>query len=152
LSAIDCLAVDAPSGVAEQPMSAQATRLGAVNRVKYCQQHYEADYYLAMEGGVDMTQDGPVTFAYVVIANKQQMAVGRSASLPLPKKVYRALQQGDELGPVMDRLFNTTNIKQRGGAIGLLTGGHANREGNYTQALILALAPFLQPQLYAEDE
>lgn len=152
VSAIDCLAVDAPSGVAAQPLSAELTRLGAVNRIKYCQQHYEADYYLAMEGGVDTTIDGPVTFAYVVIANKQQMSVGRSASLPLPKKVYRALQQGDELGPVMDRLFNTTNIKQRGGAIGLLTGGQANREGNYTQALILALAPFLHPELYAQDE
>ena len=152
LSSVACEAVEAPSGVAEQPMTNTDTRLGAVNRVKYCQRHYEADYYLAMEGGVDMTEDGPVTFAYVVIANKQKMSVGRSAALPLPLKVYRSLQQGAELGPVMDSLFNTTNIKQRGGAIGLLTRGQATREGNYTQALILALAPFLHQELYAEDK
>ncbi|KXI29686.1 inosine/xanthosine triphosphatase [Paraglaciecola hydrolytica] len=149
---VACVTVDAPSGVAEQPMSAEATRLGAINRLKYCQQYYQADYYVAIEGGVDMTQDGPVTFAYVVIANNQHMSIGRSATLPLPLKVYRALQQGAELGPLMDSLFNTVNIKQRGGAIGLLTRGQANREGNYTQALILALAPFLHPDLYAQDE
>jgi inosine/xanthosine triphosphatase len=152
LSSVECVAVNAPSGVAEQPMSSEATRLGAINRVKYCQQHYQADYYLAMEGGVDELQDGPVTFAYVVIANQHLMSVGRSATLPLPPKVYRALQQGAELGPLMDSLFNTTNIKQRGGAIGLLTCGLADREGNYTQALILALARFLHPDLYANDE
>jgi len=152
LNSIECVAVNAPSGVADQPMSSEETRLGAINRVKYCQQHYQADYYLAMEGGVDESQDGPVTFAYVVIADQQLMSVGRSATLPLPPKVYRELQQGAELGPLMDSLFNTTNIKQRGGAIGLLTRGLADREGNYTQALILALARFLHPDLYADDE
>ena len=152
LSEVECIGVEAPSGVAEQPMSSQATRLGAINRVRYCQQYCHADYYLAMEGGVDELEDGPVTFAYVVIADKQQMSVGRSATLPLPNKVYRALQKGAELGPLMDSLFHTSNIKQRGGAIGLLTRGLANREGNYTQALILALARFLHPELYADEE
>jgi non-canonical (house-cleaning) NTP pyrophosphatase len=74
--------------------------------------------------------------------------VFRSAILPLPKSVYRALEQGEELGTVMDQLFNTENIKQKGGAIGLLTNGRATRESNYTHALTLALAPFLHPELY----
>jgi inosine/xanthosine triphosphatase len=145
-----CIGVDAPSDVAEQPMSASETRIGAINRVKYCQSLYDADYYVAMEGGVDKLEDGPVTFAYVVVANKQQLSVGRSAMLPLPNVIYKALQQGEELGPVMDRVFNTDNIKQKGGAIGLLTRGLATREGNYTQALILALAPFLHQTLFAQ--
>ncbi|MGL5390648.1 MAG: DUF84 family protein, partial [Shewanella sp.] len=57
-------------------------------------------------------------------------------------------QGGEELGHVMDRLFNTVNIKQKGGAIGLLTHGHATRESIYTQAMILAMAPLLNPQFY----
>ena len=151
LADVECIMLAAPSGVAEQPMTAAETRLGAINRVKYCQQQHKADYYLAMEGGVDEFDEGPATFAYVVIANQEQMSVGRSASLPLPPQVFRALQQGAELGPLMDSLFKTTNIKQRGGAIGLLTHGLASRESNYTQALILALAPFLNKDLYQQQ-
>lgn len=146
---IECLGIDAPSGVSEQPMSAEETRQGAINRVNYCQQHFQADYYVAIEGGVDMTIDGPVTFAYVVVKNLQHLSVGRGATLPLPNQVYQRLVAGEELGPVMDGLFNTINVKQKGGAIGLLTGGLATREGNYTQALILTLAPFLHSGLFA---
>ena len=62
--------------------------------------------------------------------------------------MYQALLAGEELGHVMDRLFNTNNIKQKGGAIGLLTNGHETRESNYTQALILAMAPFIHPELF----
>jgi len=52
-SQIETLSMDAPSGVPAQPMTDSDTRQGAVNRVNYCQRHTEADYYFAMEGGVD---------------------------------------------------------------------------------------------------
>jgi inosine/xanthosine triphosphatase len=138
----------APSQVADQPMTSDETREGAQNRVHYCQQHNVADYFVAIEGGVDLFTYGPSTFAYVVVADHQRVSVGRSADLPLPHSIYKALLEGQELGDVMDGLFNTENIKQKGGAIGLLTNGHASRESNYTQATILALSPFLHPQLY----
>jgi inosine/xanthosine triphosphatase len=149
-SIVECEGMHAPSNVSEQPMTASETRKGAINRVSYCQQHSNADFCIAVEGGVDLLEDGPVTFAYVVIANSEQQSVGRSATLPLPMPVYQALLAGEELGPVMDRLFNTVNIKQKGGAIGLLTHGNATREGDYTQALIMAMAPFLHAELYAK--
>ncbi len=140
--------VDAPSHVADQPFGDDETRLGALNRVAYCQAHHSADYYAAMEGGAAMTQDGPVTFAYVVIANHTTQSVGRSAQLPLPQRFYDTLLAGDELGNVMDAAFNTHNVKQQGGAIGLLTN-HATTRGNtYTQALILAMAKLLHSDLY----
>jgi inosine/xanthosine triphosphatase len=145
---IQCEAASAPSGVADQPMTSQATREGAISRVKYCQQHFDADFYLAIEGGVDYFDDGPATFAYIAIANKQTLSVGRSANLPLPKVIYQSLKNGDELGHVMDRLFKTDNVKQKQGAIGLLTNGQATRESIYTQAVILAIAPFLHTDLY----
>ncbi|MDF0533177.1 inosine/xanthosine triphosphatase [Shewanella sp. A32] len=143
-----CEGVKAPSGVADQPMTDEATRQGAINRVKWCQQQTTADYYLAMEGGVDLIADHAYTYAWVVIADNRQLSLSRSAHLPLPTKVYQALQQGQELGDVMDAMFNTVNIKQAGGAIGLLTEGHATREGTYTAALIMAAAPLRFPELY----
>lgn len=140
--------IKSPSGVPDQPMTSKQTRDGAVNRVVYCRSQAPAHYYLAMEGGVDLFEDGPATFAYVVVATQDNMSVGRSANLPLPASVFDALQQGEELGHVMDRLFNTTNIKQAGGAIGLLTNGRATRGSIYTQAIMLAMAPLLHPELY----
>ena len=52
----------------------------------------------------------------------------------------------------MDRLFNTHNIKQKGGAIGLLTNELETRQSTYQQALVLALAPFIHRQLYLPTE
>ncbi|MFT7687991.1 MAG: inosine/xanthosine triphosphatase [Candidatus Azotimanducaceae bacterium] len=137
-------------------MDSEETRLGAENRVTYCRRFdaeavNRADYYVAMEGGVDNFDHGPATFAYVAIANQDRISIGRSAILPLPKKVYKELEAGYELGDVMDRLFNVKNIKQKGGAIGLLTKGHSSRESNYTEALLLALVPFLNHDLFFND-
>ncbi|NNG44195.1 inosine/xanthosine triphosphatase [Pseudoalteromonas sp. NEC-BIFX-2020_002] len=149
--AIDCQGVNAPSDVPDQPIGEDETRIGAQNRVLHCQQHYQADFYVAMEGGAEQFSYGPATFAYVVIADNQQRAIGRSSNLPLPQSLYNALLQGKELGDVMDNAFNTTNIKQQGGAIGLLTNHHATRESTYTQALTLVMAPFLHPDLYSKE-
>jgi inosine/xanthosine triphosphatase len=154
---IHCEEMHAPSGVADQPMTEADTRLGAQNRARYCfEQHcfagngsQDMDFFVAMEGGVDKFEEGAATFAYVAIVNSDgHLMTGRSANLPLPSKVYAHLQAGKELGVVMDALFNTNNIRQKGGAIGLLTNHAATRESVYTQALVLALAPALHPQHY----
>ncbi|MFA0544165.1 DUF84 family protein, partial [Vibrio sp. 10N.222.52.B7] len=47
---------------------------------------------------------------------------------------------------VMDEVFGTDNIKQKGGAIGLLTHNQLSRSSVYSQALILALIPFVNPK------
>jgi len=151
---IKCDGIHAPSLVADQPMTAADTRTGAINRALYCRKESlnkksQADYYVAMEGGVDNFEDGPATFAYVAILDQTNQSIGCSARLPLPQTVYNALLKGEELGHVMDRLFNTDNIKQKGGAIALLTNHQATREGTYTQALLLAMAPFINKELYA---
>jgi inosine/xanthosine triphosphatase len=150
LKDLECEGISAPSNVPEQPMTTEDTQLGAINRVKYCQQHSQADFYVAIEGGVDQFEYGPATFAFVAIATQKHMSIGRSCNLPLPPIIFKALQNGEELGHVMDRLFNTDNIKQKGGAIGLLTNGLATREGVYRQATILAMAPFINPDLYQQ--
>ena len=146
---IDCEGVDAPSGVDDQPLGETQTLLGAQNRVSHCQAHYDADFYMAMEGGAACFDYGAATFAYVVIGHNEKQSVGRSCNLPLPMSLYQQLEQGQELGDVMDAAFNTTNIKQQGGAIGLLTQGHATRQSTYQQALILAMAPFIHEPLFA---
>ncbi len=132
------------SGVAAQPMTSAETLLGADNRLRNLQQQQHADFYVAIEAGLD---DG-MTFAWMRISNGSREGRARSASLQLPAVAVQRLEQGDELGDVMDDLFGTQNIKQAGGAIGLLTQHKLSRSSVYQQALILALIPFLSPDWF----
>ena len=140
--------INAPSLVDDQPMNAEETLNGAVNRVRYCKLNHQADYYAAIEGGVEQTQYGCFTFAYIVIDNGSTRSISRSASLPLPKTIYQALEDGQELGDVMDSVFNESNVKQKCGAIGLLTQQLASRGSCYQQAAIMCMAPFINGNLY----
>jgi len=141
--------VDAPSNVSDQPMTSKETRDGAINRLRYClQYHPDADFYAAIEGGVDRFEDGAATFAYLAVASGDNLSMGRSANMPIPDSVYQALTEGEELGPLMDKLFNTTNVKHKGGAIGLLTNGLETRESSYTHAMHLAISPLVHSDPY----
>lgn len=132
------------SGVAAQPMSSAETLLGADNRLHNLQLQQQADFYVAIEAGLD---EG-MTFAWIRISDGKREGRARSASLQLPPAAVQRLAQGEELGDVMDDLFGTQNIKQAGGAIGLLTQHKLSRSSVYQQALILALIPFLTPEWF----
>lgn len=150
---VEIISIDAPSGVSDQPMNHQETHLGAQNRVDYLREQakkdaLQADYFIAYEGGVDVFEDGPKTFAIVCISDGLDTTFGQSAILPLPLYVYEILLEGVELGSAMDALFNTINIKQQGGAIGQLTNGLESRESIYRSATILALSRFVNKALF----
>ncbi|CAM3646685.1 inosine/xanthosine triphosphatase [Parendozoicomonas haliclonae] len=133
------------SGVPDQPLSNEETLAGARNRVTNAEQAMpEADYWVGLEAGIE----GEHTFAWMVISNGKTRGESRSAALPLPPAVLTGIAQGKELGDVMDEQFGTTNIKQQGGAIGLLTGGLLSRSSVYHQALILACIPFINPERF----
>lgn len=141
--------VQAPSQVPDQPMNELETLTGARNRMNFCRAHYQADFYVAFEGGVDRFDYGVATFAYVVVANAKHERVGRTSDLPLPEVFYQQLLLGHELGDVLDQHFDTVNVKQKGGAIALLTQGLESRESTYIHALTLALAPFVTGSLFS---
>ncbi|UPQ87521.1 inosine/xanthosine triphosphatase [Vibrio sinaloensis] len=135
--------VSVASEVSDQPMDNEETHLGALNRVKNAKTLVpDGDYYVGLEAGIE----GNVTFAWMVIESLTQRGESRSASLMLPPVVVEKLQQANELGDVMDELFATDNIKQKGGAISLLTHDLLTRSSVYHQALILALIPFMNPK------
>ncbi|GAA4652860.1 inosine/xanthosine triphosphatase [Kistimonas scapharcae] len=137
------IAVD--SGVAAQPLSGEETLTGARNRVTNARrQQPDADFWVGLEAGIE----SPLTFAWMVIESTDQRGEARSASLPLPPEALQRIDDGAELGEAMDAMFNERNIKQKGGAIGLLTGHRLTRSSVYVQALILALIPFIHPALY----
>lgn len=134
--------VSVASEVADQPMTDQETHDGALNRVRNAKQiNSNADYFVGLEAGIE----GNVTFAWMVIESATHRGESRSASLMLPPEVIEKLKSANELGDVMDEVFATDNIKQKGGAISLLTQDQLTRSSVYHQALILALIPFTNP-------
>lgn len=136
----------AKSLVADQPLSCEETLAGARNRVQDTKTQYpNADYFVGVEAGIE----GKFTFAWMVIEDKNQRGESRSSSLMLPPEALAEITKGHELGDVMDNMFNTQNIKQKGGAIGLLTNNLLSRSSVYHQALILALIPFMNPEHFS---
>ncbi|EGR0697752.1 non-canonical purine NTP phosphatase [Vibrio parahaemolyticus] len=140
--AFEFVGISVPSEVADQPMTNEETHHGAVNRVKNAKVEMPtADFYVGLEAGIE----GNVTFAWMVIESDTHRGESRSASLMLPPEVLAQLADANELGDVMDKVFGTENIKQKGGAISLLTQNQLTRSSVYHQALILALIPFTNP-------
>ncbi|WP_394243973.1 inosine/xanthosine triphosphatase [Vibrio astriarenae] len=138
----DYQGVSVASEVADQPMSNEETKAGAINRVKNARIALpDADFYVGLEAGIE----DKATFAWMVVEANGLRGESRSASLLLPPIVIEKIHQGKELGDVMDEVFFTENIKQKGGAIGLLTQHQLTRSSVYHQALILALIPFTNP-------
>ncbi|WP_276496335.1 inosine/xanthosine triphosphatase [Pontibacter litorisediminis] len=138
-----------PSGVADQPMTEQETLQGALNRVANAKAlQPDADFWVGLEGGVEVIGGDLATFAWVVVQDREQTGKARSGTFFLPQKVRKLVEQGVELGEANDRIFSHSNSKQKGGAIGILTHNVVDRRELYEQAVVLALVPFRNRDLY----
>jgi inosine/xanthosine triphosphatase len=146
---LEMIPTSVASGVSEQPSSDAETRRGARNRAANArEQQPDADYWVGLEGGIEVFEELLMAFAWMVIVDRSgRLSDARSATLPLPPAVKKLIAGGMELGDANDQVFATVNSKQGGGAYGLLTDGLYTRESIYTQTLILALLPFVN-ELY----
>lgn len=138
------------SGVSGQPIGELETKKGAQNRVNNIfKTNPDFDYYVGIEGGSKHTKIGMETFAWVYIKSKnKQNSFGRTASFFLPKPIVALIKTGKELGEADDIFFNRSNSKQSNGAIGILTHDVITRTIYYESAVILALIPFKNPDIY----
>ncbi len=137
------------SGVPDQPMGDQETLLGAQNRVKELKKIYKsADYYVGIEGGL-LDEKEMEVFAWMYVESADGLVgKARTATFFLPPAVQGLVRQGYELGHADDIVFNKDNSKQKGGSVGILTHGVLNRQTYYEQALVLALIPFVNKNLF----
>jgi inosine/xanthosine triphosphatase len=141
--------VAVPSGVAEQPIGLEESARGARQRALNARAALDAAWGVGMEGGVEFDQAGDAwLFNVVAIITPERESLTRGGMLLLPPRVAAELRAGAELGPVMDELLGTSNIKQGLGAIGYLTGGLIPREAAFFDCFSRALAPLLHPELY----
>jgi inosine/xanthosine triphosphatase len=141
--------ISVSSGVSDQPMNEEETRQGAVNRVKAARELASgADFYVGIEGGVDRIGDRLFAFAWIAVSNTDFDSFSRTATFELPPQVSRFVFEGMELGDADDLVFKKKNSKQQNGAVGLLTRDQLTREKLYEQAILLALIPYMNRELY----
>ncbi|MCB2210448.1 inosine/xanthosine triphosphatase [bacterium] len=138
-----------PSGVSDQPMTDEATLQGASTRAENAKTALpDADYWVGVEGGCDYLNGELVAFAWVRVLDPARGGQARTGSFRLPPAVQALVESGMELGDADDQIFGERNSKQASGAVGLLTGDVETRATFYEQAVVLALIPFRNPDLY----
>ena len=142
--------VSVPSHVSDQPMSDSETFTGAVNRAtNAATAHPHGDYWVGIEGGIEKKDNEMGVFAWVIVKSKEgKIGKGKTGTFILPPKAVPLIEKGMELGDVDDMLFGRTNSKQQNGAIGILTDNAVDRTQLYVPAVIFALIPFKQKELY----
>lgn len=151
-SELNVIAASVSSEVAHQPMSDEETLRGALNRSANAQASYpQADYWIGIEGGVQPIGSEMTAFAWIVVRSKEMIGKGRTGTFFLPPAVAELIRQGKELGEADDIVFGRSNSKQDNGAVGLLTGNVIDRAQLYEHAMILALIPFTNKPLYAQQ-
>lgn len=141
--------ISVPSGVRVQPFTDRETLVGAEHRARNaCQESPRSDYWVGIEGGVE-DRDGEISaYAWIVILARGLAGKSRTGTFFLPKEVAHLIREGKELGEADDIVFNESNSKQKNGAVGLLTGDIITRARLYEHAVILALIPFKNLDLY----
>ena len=148
---VDARGVEAESGVPAQPMGDETTRTGALNRAQQALQAIpEATYGVGLEGGITEMPDGVMyCHAWCAIVDREgSVGWASTGRCELPPPVAELIRAGLELGAADDQVFGRTNSKQGEGAVGLLTRGRIDRTAFYAPAVTMALARFLNPELY----
>lgn len=144
-----------PSNVPDQPFN-EETFVGAKNRLNNLLTHLTTsntpyDFAVSLEGGIHKFNGDWFCYAASYVQNKTGLqGHGTSPMYPLPKKLVAEVQAGDELGHVLGRYLNDPEAKKKGGTIGLLTHNQILRDELLSQGVLMALVPFLHPDLWSE--
>ena len=146
------------SKVSNQPVNFE-TFEGAKNRVMELrrlnqEQNHNADYFVGIEGGIIKLYHRWFSVGAVYIMDKHdRVGVGTSPMHELPESITsRLLEDGIELGKVIDELSGNSDTKKKTGTVGYLTNGLFTRKDFYTPGLMLAMIPFLQEKLFFKEE
>lgn len=143
------VAIHVASGVSEQPMTDSETLAGATQRAENASKELiEADFWVGIEGGIEKNSQGTEAFSWVAIKSKgNKWGKGKTGTFFLPQEMATAVERGERLNDIDNRMFNRTNAEENG-SIGLLTGDVIDRTKSNMYAVVLALIPFKNSNLY----
>ncbi|MBS3787057.1 inosine/xanthosine triphosphatase [Candidatus Bipolaricaulota bacterium] len=140
---------DIPSGVSDQPTSDREAIKGARKRAKRAKRKGDFDFGVGLEGSVTDRDFGMFLTGWALLIDSEDSYLGGGGRLQLPRSIADRIRNGEELGPVMDEFTGRSGVKESEGAIGVFTNGIISRKEAYRNALVFALAKYLNPEFYS---
>ena len=141
---VEVVGIDVSSDVSAQPMSDEESIRGARTRAQKAMQQAKTDFGVGIEGGlhkIGKTWFDTSWTAVCDVAGKE--GIGSSGKILVPDVIMQHIHSGLELGQACDLVFNTSNVKQKEGFVGLMTNNVLNRTISSSQSVVAALAGFL---------
>ena len=147
---IEIEVVEVASGVSDQPLSEVETLQGALQRVEKGVVAVPAmDFWVGIEEGVSLKNDAMEGYAWIVVRDKKgKIGKGRSGTFFLPAKIMKLVKEGRELSDADSEVFKRSNAKHTNGTVGILTKDIISRTDLFYQAVVFALIPFINTDLY----
>ena len=146
--ATDVVTLDVESGVPEQPWGETETITGAKTRAARARAAGAFDLGVGIEGGVAPVDgiEGLFLVMWAAVSDGSTVGLGSGPRLRLPDRVATRLEDGAELGPVMDDLLDTSGVAANQGAAGVLTDRVITREDALFHAVAGAFGRFASGQ------
>jgi inosine/xanthosine triphosphatase len=145
---IELYAVDVYSGVSIQPKEEDILK-GALNRAKKSLRHN--DFGVGIEAGTIKFDKRIFVTGYCVIIDKNgKFTTGSQPIFELPKVFKERIEDGEELGVIVDDFFKTKNIKHSIGLVGILSNKLVTREDLIKSAVSTALIPWISKNIYSD--
>jgi len=157
-AALDVAGYEVESGVSHTPTSREELMQGARQRAEVLRENLlatgpAADFYIGLEGGLDVATDNGVrrvfleSWAYVSDGSSGHF--GCSGSIELPEALAEeVLSRGTELGVAIDQFAGMVGIRDGQGAWGVLSRDLTSRQESFRLAVVAAFAPFYNAKMY----
>ncbi len=137
------------SDVPAQPFDYDVIK-GAVNRAVKAYSE-EFDFSVGVEAGLfsfKETITGFIDFQVAAVYNGKRLTIGFGPGFEFPPVVVKEAVRGREVGDVMEEITGIKDIGERTGAIHYLTKGAISRVELTRIAVIMALIPWINGELY----
>jgi inosine/xanthosine triphosphatase len=136
------------SEVPDQPFGNEIID-GSKNRAKNVLKITNADFGVGIESGIMKLDERWYNLGFITITDKKgRMGTGTSGWFECPSSILEEIKKGKELGEVIDKITGEKNVKKQDGAIGILTKRKISRKNLYKHGVLMALIPFLSPELF----
>lgn len=157
--AVSFVTYDVPNGGPAMPLSVSDLMKGAMGRAENLilqlkRERSEADFYIGLEGGFNIVDVAAArrqifleSWAYVTDGHQGYFGHGGGVFVP-PKISSPVVDRGIELGIVIDRFSDETDVRSKQGAWGVLTRDILSRRHSFVIALIAAFAPFYNSEAF----
>lgn len=119
----------ATSKVRDQPLTAEETLQGAINRAKDCLEKTEATLAIGLEGGIEFMHEKVYLCHWGALVDREHKTfITNSALFLLPEIDEGDLRAGKNLDEILLKMSGIENLGSKEGAIGYFTANRLTRE------------------------